>query len=252
MMQKKEYLLLILKNWSRICLQVQKDEERTIGSFSNHVGLPPSQGGADGIEVKPIRNRRQALRAKALIDSFDFKLGSEELRIYTALLNDELQKWLKGKKLKAPYQFLLKVPVRQWERYKTQYYPKPRMIPQLAKDLYPKAAFRLIRLQPKPKTPQRKRGYSDHGYRTPESTLNRQKAHEEHIAARALLERIKEAQSFVLRARSDPEERKALFLTIVRDEILMMPKNTTFKVIMEIIEKVKLQASTRRYGSNGP
>jgi hypothetical protein len=246
MMEKKDYFQLVASNWRRICLRVQKDEERTIRSFRNHVGLPPSQGGADGIECKRIKNRREALRAKALLDSWSFKRGSEELRIYSELLRDELQRWLKGKKLKAPYHFLLSVPVSAWSRYKTKYYPKPRMIPQLAKDLYPKSSFRLIPLPPKPRHPQRKRGYSDHGSRTPDCTLARQLAHREHIAARMMLQRMKEAYAFAIRARQLPSEREKLFYQIVRDEILEMPKNTTFETIQKIIQKVQHQASGGR------
>jgi uncharacterized protein YpiB (UPF0302 family) len=61
-----------------------------------------------------------------------------------------------------------------------------------------------------------------------------------------MLQRMKEAQAFAIRARQLPSEREKLFYQIVRDEILEMPKNTTFETIQKIIQKVQHQASGGR------
>lgn len=242
-MDKTRYLELVLTNWKSICLSVAEEEQRTIGSFSNHVSLPPGhRNHAEGIEPKFIRSRREALRAKALIDACSFTKVSEEVRVYAALLNDELQKWIKDKKLKAPYQFLLSVPVTQWSRYKSDFYPKPRMIPQLSKELNSQSSFRLIKPNSRPRKVQRRRGYSDHGYRTPDDVSARRRADLEAEYLKQVIRNLDQARVLAIRSHSKPEQQKTAWLRWCR-EYLKLPKHTTLENMELIVKKIYQQGN---------
>ena len=166
----------------------------------------------------------------------------EEVRVYFSLLRDQYQKDIKNHKFKQPYEFVLKVPISLWIRYKTSYLPKKRMIPQYFQDfLRTKKRFKLLHV-PSGKVTKvnRPRGYNDHGSRASEDSISRKKADQD---LQNLLQHVRltqEFHSYNLRKFSDPERARVETLRKLR-KIYKLPSNTT----LENVEKRFISIKSR-------
>jgi hypothetical protein len=158
------------------------------------------------LRVKSQRSRKELLVVKMFLDWVHLELErlSEVESTYIKLLEDQYWKDIKGKRFKEPFHFILTVPVSQWERYKTDYLPKPRFLSSLMAPIREQSRqqkfFRLLRrLTNRPQKPQRVRGYRDRGHLASEASLAITKAQLAYNAEKLLLERAEQYKAISLR-----------------------------------------------------
>ena len=219
MIDSRLYKNEILASYIRACGIVHRDVLRELESRRSQVSKAPL--GFLGIFPRKFRSRNHFLRVKMFLDYERINPTSdEELRTYILLLNDEYQKQKKTVKFKEPYNFIVQVPVTQWIRYKSQFFPKRRILPQILEDASHGKIWIAPR-NPQARVPKksRVRGYRDKGSALSEDTkarreANRQAANEE--AERFLL---RAALALAHRMRVQPTEddyREAVRLVLQR------------------------------------
>jgi len=242
MIENNEYRRVIMKEYLRLSKIAFRTEQKTLEALRGHVAVAPDQ--YEGIFAERHTNRETFQRSKAVIDYIAMKQPEllEEERIYFSLLEDQYKKDIVRQSFKAPYDFILKVPITQWKRYKTSYLPKRRMIPQYFQDfLKTKKRFKLIRVPSGKVTKvQRPRGYNDHGSRASDDSIFRKKANQDY---QRLLQHIKlttERHSLNLRKYSDPKRARIETLRELR-KIYKLPVNTT----LDNVEKRYLSIKSR-------
>ena len=190
----------VIQNYLVFCKKVHSAVLSELQNRRSQVSIAPSE--FLGISPSRPRSRNQLLRVKMFLDYEAVRPTTEpELQTYILLLRDLYSSQVKTG-LKSPYDFVLNVPVSQWKRYKSQYLPKPRILPQLAKDALPGRSWSLPRA-PREQRPKKSqiRGYRDKGHAVHSDTKARREAtltaaqeqYEEQLArkARALALRMR-------------------------------------------------------------
>lgn len=244
MLERKEYAERVFENYERLITHALEVETRILGLFMNQVDIPPAERKYDDLAIGVGTNRKQLLRNKLFLDAVDRFGIPDQYRPYVELLREGYWQKIQKESFKDPYCFILTVPYSQWGRYKTEYWPKPRILPQLLKEAYPRHAtsFKLLpRNRQKVNTPARRRGYTDKGSRAPEDVVARRRANEEYQAVRELYKECEQVYSRLTRTFIQPEKRKTEFLRWFRTRI-GLPKNTTLEITEELFIKLKVQA----------
>jgi hypothetical protein len=204
-LEDAEYCLVVLEQYLGMCRLVfrrqrEKLLHQTTSLYNPHVEK------FEELRVKSQRSRKELLVVKMFLDWVHLELErlSEVESTYIKLLEDQYWKDIKGKRFKEPFHFILTVPVSQWERYKTDYLPKPRFLSSLMAPIREQSRqqkfFRLLRrLTNRPQKPQRVRGYRDRGHLASEASLAITKAQLAYNAEKLLLERAKQYKALSLR-----------------------------------------------------
>ena len=133
------------------------------------------------------------------------------------------------------------MPITQWGKYKTNFLPRPRILPQIASEATKtKHLFKIM--WGKTSRPARKppSAYRDKGSRASESVVARKKANEDHHRLVLFIRNTREYYSLLSRSHSDRNLVKTKFLRRIREE-LNYPKNTK----LEIVEKKYLELYQR-------
>ena len=193
MKDDKTYKQDVVHLYLRFCKKVHSVVLNELENRRSQVSITPSE--FLGIFPARANSRNQLLRVKMFLDYEQLNPTlDEELRTYILLLHDEYAKINKSG-FNCPYKFILEVPITQWLRYKSSFLPKPRILPQLAKDALPGRTWSLPRAprEQKLKKPQI-RGYRDKGSAVPLDVKVRREAslaaaqeyEEQQLARRAL------------------------------------------------------------------
>jgi len=179
-----------------------------------------------GLETTPFeelvqrkrRSRREFLEVKLFldwIDSMDPRLGEIE-EFYARVLREDYYQEIRNHRFKEPFDFILKVPVTHWIRYKTTLLPRPRVLGSLlAREKARPRRRSLWRLFSKNRSRakfSRPRGYRDKGHLASKDSLVRTKINLEYQRLKYEFERLEERRVFLFRAKSNPARAAGLFI----------------------------------------
>ena len=205
-LEDAEYCLVVLEQYLGMCRLVFERQRKKLLHQTASLYNPHAEKIYEELKVKSQRSRRELLIVKMFLDWVHLELESlsEVESTYIQLLEDQYWKDIRGKRFKEPFHFILTVPVSQWERYKTDYLPKPRFLSSLLAPVREQSKrqkfFQLLRrLTNRPRKPQRARGYRDKGHLASESSLAITKAQLAYNAEKLLLERAKQYKAISLR-----------------------------------------------------
>ena len=176
MIDSGQYKNEILATYLRACGVIHQVVLRELESRRSQVSVTPLR--FLGIFPREFRSRNHFLRVKMFLDYERINpTTDEELKTYILLLRDEYQKRIKTVKFKEPYNFIIQVPVTQWIRYKSQLFPKRRILPQILEDASHGKIW-IAPLAPWARVPKksRVRGYRDKGSALSEDTKARREA----------------------------------------------------------------------------
>jgi len=230
---------IIIEDYLALCTLVAQTDLKKFAGLRPPVAVSPGEQSRT-IEVK-WRNRSDLIRFKMILDYCSITGANENIRAYALLYKEEFEVAVKRMgPFKEPYQFILTAPVRQWIRYKVTKLPSRRVLPQIADDIKLRKIWKLSPITNKVQRAVRRRGYNDKGSLASQESRARKSTSKEAMATQEFLRWLQELRALVYRKTSDPQKRRELYYQAVRER-LNLPKNTTFEVVEDIIQKMNKQ-----------
>jgi len=234
-----ERRVIIIEDYFALCTLIAQTDLKKIAGLRKPVAVSPGEQ-TRTIEVK-WRNRSDLVRFKMILDYCSTTDADRNIRAYALLYKEEFEEAVKRMgPFKEPYQFILTTPIQQWIRYKVTKLPSRRVLPQIADDVKFSKVWKLSPITTKVERAVRRRGYNDKGSLASQESRARKRANREAIAAKEFLSWLREHRALVYRKTSDPQKRRELYYQGVRKR-LNLPKNTTFEVVEDIIQKINKQ-----------
>ena len=254
MIERKSYYELIRGNYFCYAKLAFQRVIHELEVLSSHVPIAPDSQ-FQGIFAQRHKKRKDFLLTKMVLDYYKTRKPeiSEENRVYIALLEDQFLQDRKKIKFKEPYQFIVSVDFNLWKRYKSSFWPKPRVLPGIAKETLGKSKrFKLLRASTAPITRrERPRGYKDHGSRASEDVIARKKADREYQEIETLVLKCSQRLSVLHRTYTlHPQKVSNLFLEELREE-LNLPKGTSRKILADAWKRLYQRVLLERKDSIG-